>query len=279
VAAFTAAGLSLVSGVLTYRLSRRSQLEQWRQNEERPAVAQFLARSREMYDKWCDTGFYRQVAANLLGVQQRLDAGEPVDDMVLDIARSDAQSLQAGADLGDNASASLRKALDIHNSGSEQVEKVRLDAAQLDLIASDGVREVAGKLVKAHLHMQLFQHPANGRDDWHETLSDGLKGIGGLHKDLVNRARADLGTNRNAENRLRSQWQNYKARRRLSRLRARFPAYQIEAATHPSGFVAITRATGRRAALANNIEQMEALLFERQLREEGGESPGLIQGL
>lgn len=52
IAAFTAAGLSAVNVVFSYRLTRRGSREQWRRDQERPIVAHVLAVSRDIALTW-----------------------------------------------------------------------------------------------------------------------------------------------------------------------------------------------------------------------------------
>ena len=59
VAAFTAAGLSLVNVVVTARLAGRERHAQWRREEVRPIIARILALSRETRDEWRKAAFAR----------------------------------------------------------------------------------------------------------------------------------------------------------------------------------------------------------------------------
>jgi hypothetical protein len=54
VAAFTAAALSLVNVVLSYRLTGRGHREQWRREQERPAVARSITLSADASHEWWD---------------------------------------------------------------------------------------------------------------------------------------------------------------------------------------------------------------------------------
>src|SRR5262249_9433512 len=52
IAAFAAAGLSLVNVGISYRLNKRGNLEQWRRGELRPVVARILTLSRQANRAW-----------------------------------------------------------------------------------------------------------------------------------------------------------------------------------------------------------------------------------
>ena len=247
-AAFTAAVLSLVSViisvVLTYRLSSRAQLERWRQDEERPIVARLLRLSNAASGKWLD-----------------------VNDARLDWVNSltDDPSQNSGAT---NA---LNKAIKSWEAGSELYEKLGFEAAQLDLIAGRPLRDVTAKLVHRHWTVMIMNHPQAERDDWFEVLADQVDKIGGLSNALVQQARIDLGVDRGSEPRLRSAWRRFKARRKLARLRAAYPALHIHHNTEHHEFVVIDRATGKRVIIAKTIQRLEDLLIERQLAQERGE--------
>lgn len=59
IAAFTAAGLSLVNIVLSARLTRHHHLEQWRRDEERPVVARLLTLSQTAMQRVREMGYAR----------------------------------------------------------------------------------------------------------------------------------------------------------------------------------------------------------------------------
>ena len=62
VAAFTAAGLSLVNIGLSARLASRGQREQWRREQERPIVARCLTLSADALSEWWDASVAKQDA-------------------------------------------------------------------------------------------------------------------------------------------------------------------------------------------------------------------------
>jgi hypothetical protein len=111
IAAFTAAALSLIGVIInvvwTYRLSRRTQLEQWRRNEERPIVARLLTLSDSAADKWLDGGYARGEWLNSLADSDR--------------ASEDTKAKETFYEQWD--------------AGSALCEKFEFEIAQLDLIA------------------------------------------------------------------------------------------------------------------------------------------------
>lgn len=175
VAAFTAAGLSLVGvgvNVLwSYRLSRHAQLEQWRQNEERPIVARMLTLSADALEKWQQAGQAR---------------------------RDWLDSLRADPTRGHEDTKARDEATNHWGAGSGMYEKLRFEAAQLDLIAGHPLREVANKLVREHESVQRWLRPASGANDWFELLTEQNNKIIRLHAELVEKTRADLGVDRGA---------------------------------------------------------------------------------
>ena len=70
VAAFTAAGLSLVNVAISARLASRGAREQWRRDQERPIVARCLTLSDDALGEWWDDSVAKQVlTARLSGYQ------------------------------------------------------------------------------------------------------------------------------------------------------------------------------------------------------------------
>ncbi len=110
-AAFTAAGLSLVNVAITARLASRGQREQWRRDQERPIVARCLTLSGAALSEW----WHASVA------KQRADADAPPT------------------------------LVDPHwDKGVQLLHDLRYEVAQLDLLAGRAVRQVARDLVAAH---------------------------------------------------------------------------------------------------------------------------------
>lgn len=100
VAAFMAAGLSLVNIVIGARLTRRGGREQWRRDQERPVVARSLTLSVNARRAWWE------VSMELQGVLR-------------------GEKLRYPKELGE---------------GRESLADLRFEIAQLDLLSSRGVR-------------------------------------------------------------------------------------------------------------------------------------------
>lgn len=105
-----AAGISLVNVGITARLASRGQREQRRRDEERPIVARYLTLSRDAWREWWDASVAREAAP-------------------------------PGESLSDNAH---------WKKGSELLDDLRFELAQLDLLASRPVRDAADELWGAH---------------------------------------------------------------------------------------------------------------------------------
>jgi hypothetical protein len=175
------------------------------------------------------------------------------------------------------ADKALNNAIENWQVGCELYDEMGFEAAQLDLIARHPLRDAAAGLVKAHAAVVMISHPERERSDWHGVLTRQLDKIAGLRQDLLQRARADLGADYGPKHRLRSLWRRLRARRKLARLRAAYPAFIIEPRKH-HGFAAVERATGKTVVLAKTIESLEGLLLDRQVAHERGEQPpGLVQ--
>lgn len=184
IAAFSAAGLSLVNVVVSYRFASRGSLEQWRRDEQRPVVARMLTLSDEALSKWRAAGFAR---------------------------REWLESLQADPGRSQEDTQSRDLAAEHWSGGSELYDKLRFELAQLDLIAGRPLRDVAARLVREHESARQRVRPASGGDDWFRPLMEQNNTINGLHADLVMKTRADLGLGQDL------------TRRRLRSLLRRFP--------------------------------------------------------
>jgi hypothetical protein len=105
-AAFTAAGVALIVGIFSVvwgsRLASRSQLEKWRRSREWPIVARMLALSRDARHKWAKSS------------QTRMDVMQ------------DPEVMRA-------------ESLALWRAGSELLDKLRYEAAQLELFAGPPV--------------------------------------------------------------------------------------------------------------------------------------------
>lgn len=149
VAAFVAAGLTLVNVGITARLAGRAQREQWRRDEERPIVARCLRLTGDI----CGELGFLSVARN---------RG--------DLAEENAHS---------------EKALHLTSD-------LRFEVAQLDLLASSHVSQVARDLLERVKHLGLaavFSEPEADYDPGDYISADILA----LQAALVEGARTDLG--------------------------------------------------------------------------------------
>jgi hypothetical protein len=237
--------------VLSYRLSSRVQLEQWRRGEERPIVARLLALSNEALDNW------------LYGYHARLDWVSSLAD-----------PSQTSEDIK-----AREMMLEQWQVGAKRHEKIEFEVAQLTLIAGSPLYQAATALSRQHWTVIHAMPPLADRSDWFERMTEQMERIGALQNDLAAEARADLGVDRRSEPRWRSLWRRLRARRKLAKVRAAYPAFLIEPTDRPRGFVAIERATSKRAVLASTVDGLERLLIDRQLAKERGEPRGFVQEL
>lgn len=163
-------------------------------------------------------------------------------------------------------------------AGSELYEKLAFEKAQLDLIAGRPLRDAASALSQAHWVMAHWTPLSlSAGSDWFKSFADKFERIQDLRNDLVRQARADIGVDRGSESRFQSAWRRFRARRKLARLKAAYPALLIEPSTRPRGFLATERVTGKRVVLAKSIESMGELLAERKSADERGEPPKFVQ--
>lgn len=154
VAAFTAAGLSLINVVITVRLVRRGQRERWRREQERPIVARCLTLSSDIRHEWHEAS----------------------------VARQDARSW------------ALPEAQQRIRKGWEALRDLHYEATQLDLLANHAVRQAARELVAAHdkeMNRLTFPPRPDTSENAARRASQGA--IGELEVTLVERARVDLG--------------------------------------------------------------------------------------
>ena len=154
-AAFTAAGLSLVNVAISARLVSRGQREQWRRDQERPIVARCLTLSGDALSEWSDASV----------AKQRADADAP------------------------------RTSVGTHwDKGRELLHDLRYEVAQLDLLASWAVRQVARDLFAAHVkemeRLVLTAEPGQGDSEGRQAAQVKIQE---LQSALVERARTDLG--------------------------------------------------------------------------------------
>jgi hypothetical protein len=155
VAAFTAAGLSLVNVAISARLASRGQREQWRRDQERPVVARCLTLSDDAASEWWE-------------------AAKP-------------QFVEAEDD--------PRTRMELHeDKGRELLRDLRNEVAQLDFLASRAVRQVARDLVEAHQReMSRLVTKAQSRQNPFEVTLAAQDRIKELQSALMERSRTDLG--------------------------------------------------------------------------------------
>ena len=157
VAAFTAAGLSLVNVAISARMTSRGHREQWRREQERPLVARSLTLSEEARGEWWDTSVAKQ-----------------------DMSEDDAWG---GS-----------KAQQHWGKGWRLVHDLRYEVAQLDLLASLPVRQIARELVTAHeraaSRLVILVKP--GQDDY-PLRQEHYDEIHKLQAALAEMTRGDLG--------------------------------------------------------------------------------------
>lgn len=96
-----------------------------------------------------------------------------------------------------------RRQMDPHwEKGRQHLDELRFEAAQLDLLASRTMREVASSIVTEHQKEtgRLIMRVKSGQKDFEGRRAAHAK-IGELHKTLVESARADLGLDQSAPHR------------------------------------------------------------------------------
>jgi hypothetical protein len=157
IAAFTAAGLSAINVVFSYRLTSRGHLEQWRREQERPIVARILTVSSDAYAAWREVAMAKQLWAE--------SAGAPPSDAAEVRARYDA--------------------------AVEMWKALRFEVAQLDLLAGARVRKVAEDLASEHERMRYRLNPSGAGVTMFRTGEEDK--FVELHRQLVEQARTDLG--------------------------------------------------------------------------------------
>jgi hypothetical protein len=155
VAAFTAAGLSLVNVVITTRMARRGQREQWRREQERPIVARCLTLSRTARDEW-----------GAAAVAKRdMNADDPWLGSVADQHRK---------------------------KGVQLMRDLQYEVAQLDLLASRAVRQAAWRLVRTHEEPMVGLLGKAGEDNYQVRMASDFETMD-MEAKLVELTRVDLG--------------------------------------------------------------------------------------
>lgn len=122
IAAFTAAGLSLINVAVSARLSSRGARDQWRREQAQPLVAKILNLSADAVGEW------RYTAALKPKLFEVAEAG--MDD--------------------EQAKPMLDEIRGHWSKGQDHYLAMRDQAAQLDLLASHRVRDAAWSVVTEH---------------------------------------------------------------------------------------------------------------------------------
>jgi hypothetical protein len=128
IAAFTAAGISLINVAITVRATSRSSLQQWRRSEVRPAVARILALSDEAM---------REQRSALHLHRDRLESG----------GRGPA---------GDQADKLMAEEKGHWENSWDAREKLSFEVAQLRIVAHKPVREAAARLLDDQYAVQFL---------------------------------------------------------------------------------------------------------------------------
>lgn len=164
IAAFAAAGISLLNVFVMSRLTRRGQKEQWRRETERPVVAGLLASSKECLETWADA------AAQMKTLNESQEAGEPFSSEI---------------------HAATVKMIKTYANGWALVEKLNVIASELDLIASAGVSQAVNKLVDRHAAIRRDVAP--GAANPPGTVERYGSEIADLRAGVIAETRADIG--------------------------------------------------------------------------------------
>jgi hypothetical protein len=165
VAAFAAAGLSLVNVAVSSRLTRRSQIDQWRRDAERPSIARIATLSNDALHFWEESAT----------VRSRWVA-----------------SIQVGHD--PTAKGGLRRDFEAAwNAGVADFDQLKFEVFQLDLVAGRSVRSVASQLIAKHEDLRHWLRPASPLDDPIALWLSKRGGVTQIQDDLIQAARKDLG--------------------------------------------------------------------------------------
>jgi hypothetical protein len=166
IAAFTAAGISLVNVAITVRATSRGNLQQWRRGEVRPVVARILALSdqatREQHQAIC-------LQRDRLGLGIR----SPAD--------------------GDQALKLRAEERDHWKNSRDARQKLSYEVAQLDLVGQKPVRDAAAQLLNAQWEMDVSHaQPARSGDPL-EAFVLAVAQVKVRENALIDATRMDLG--------------------------------------------------------------------------------------
>lgn len=163
IAAFAAAGISLLNVFVTSRLTQRGQREQWKRETERPIVANLLTVSQSCLDYWSEAAELKEAWA-----------------------RSREPGAPPGGELWDKMLKASAEAWASH-------EKLRLLVAELDLVAGVDVRRAAEMLEKRLERIRYPLNPAGGNQNPSAAVYDARAELLGLRAEVINAARRDIG--------------------------------------------------------------------------------------
>jgi len=163
IAAFTAAGLSLINVAISYRLSSQGHLEEWRREQERPIVARILTLSRDATKAWMDTASAKEEWTN----------------------RYQSPEFEAEND------ALWSKMAEHWATGDEVHRAMRFETEQLDLLAGPRLQKVARDLTNNHDSARINLRPAGPNNQFNHYFE-----IENLERMLREIARDDLGIGR-----------------------------------------------------------------------------------
>jgi hypothetical protein len=164
VAAFTAAGLSLVNVWFSSRVAGRRQLEQWRRDTERPIVARIVALSERSLEK------------------------------LEEVAAEKSRWIESSAET--NRIEAQNRSAEAWQEETALYEDLRYEAAQLDLTAGRPLRQVVHALLGKHETLHNIVRPSGGADEPFKTFIEYNNEIVGKREELIARARTDLGIDR-----------------------------------------------------------------------------------
>jgi len=161
-----AAGISLVNVVITSRLSRRSQVDHWRRDVERPLAAGLIQVSVTCVDHW-----------------------ESAIDVLKEFIAARSASPKDVASVSERYAA----AVTAWNEGVSKHAELEFKWAELALVADKKVRDAATELRSKHRLLVASAEPPDDVDRIFKGDSDADLDFIKLHGSLINAVRVDLG--------------------------------------------------------------------------------------
>jgi hypothetical protein len=165
IAAFVAAGLSLINILITSWFVRRGQLEQWRRDAERPIVARVLALS----DKCLE--------------------------IITESANQKAMWIQS-LETGQQDTEVYNVMLKLWDAAGITYDELRVEGAQLELVGGRDLRGAVDRLLTLHEGLRHVVGPAGGAEGPDQVAREYGNDIRSSRAELVDRPRADLGLER-----------------------------------------------------------------------------------